>query len=74
MTFKKFKLLMLVAVFCTFKSFAQTTDFKNPSLKYYLNPEKTRFIQFSGYMEFWARYSELNPGSLVNEQAEKRRL
>lgn len=70
MTFKNFKLLMLIGVLCVFKGNAQTTDFKNPSLKYYLNPEKTRFIQFSGYMEFWARYSELNPGSLVNDQAE----
>ncbi|MBS7229439.1 hypothetical protein KHA90_00235 [Flavobacterium psychroterrae] len=71
MTLKKFKLLFLIGVLCVLKGNAQTTDFKNPALKYYLNPEKTRFIQFSGYMEFWARYSELNPGSLVNDQPEK---
>jgi len=41
-------------------------DFGNPTLTHYLNEEKTRSIQFSGYTEIWARYAELNPGSLVN--------
>ena len=41
-------------------------DFGNPTLTHYLNDEKTRSISFSGYAELWARYAELNPGSLVN--------
>lgn len=47
---------------------AQTNDFGNPKLIHYLNNEHTRFISFSGYAELWARYSQLNPGSLVNNE------
>ena len=68
MNFKKSHLALLVCLFGFIKVSAQTTDFKNPQLAYYLNKDKSRFIQFSGYMEFWARYSELNPGSKVNEE------
>jgi len=67
MTLRKLSFLFLLGALCMFKGSAQTTDFKNPALKYYLNDEKTRFIQFSGYMEFWARYTELNPGSKIND-------
>lgn len=49
------------------KGYAQKkNDFGNPTLTHYLNDEKTRSISFSGYTEIWARYAELNPGSLVN--------
>ncbi|MDV6168223.1 hypothetical protein R1T16_07285 [Flavobacterium sp. DG1-102-2] len=44
----------------------KTNDFGNPTLTHFFNPEKTRSISFSGYTEIWARYAELNPGSLVN--------
>jgi len=68
MTIRKLGFLLFGITLCTITANAQTTDFDNPALKHYLNPEKTRFISFSGYMEFWARYTELNPGSLVNDQ------
>jgi hypothetical protein len=48
---------------------AQTNDFGNPKLTHFLNKEHTRYISFSGYAELWARYSQLNPGSLVNNEA-----
>ncbi|WP_312823709.1 hypothetical protein [Epilithonimonas sp.] len=48
----------------------KTNDFKNPLLTHYLNDEHTRYISFSGYAELWARYTQLNPGSLVNSQPE----
>lgn len=44
-------------------------DFNNPALTHYLNDEHTRYISFSGYAELWARYTQLNPGSLINNQA-----
>lgn len=44
-------------------------DFNNPSLTHYLNDEHTRYISLSGYAEFWARYTQLNPGSLINNEA-----
>lgn len=44
-------------------------DFNNPALTHYLNDEHTRYLSFSGYAELWARYAQLNPGSLVNDQA-----
>ncbi|SDF27568.1 hypothetical protein [Epilithonimonas hungarica] len=45
-------------------------DFNNPPLTHYLNDEHTRYLSFSGYAEIWARYTQLNPGSLVNNEAE----
>lgn len=47
---------------------AQTNDFGNPKLTHYLNKEHTRYVSFSGYAELWARYTQLNPGSLVNNE------
>lgn len=44
-------------------------DFNNPGLTHYLNDEHTRYVSFSGYAELWARYTQLNPGSLINDQA-----
>jgi hypothetical protein len=45
---------------------AQDTKANKP-LKYYLNEDKTHFIAFSGYAQVWARFTELNPGSKINE-------
>ncbi|MFZ4863355.1 hypothetical protein ACL9RF_14350 [Sphingobacterium sp. Mn56C] len=45
---------------------AQTNDFGNPKLTHFLNQEHTRYISFSGYAELWARYSQLNPGTTIN--------
>ncbi|WP_294202077.1 hypothetical protein [uncultured Chryseobacterium sp.] len=44
-------------------------DFGNPALTHYLNEQRTRYISFSGYAELWARYAQLNPGSMVNNDA-----
>jgi len=44
-------------------------DFNNPGLTHYLNDEHTRYVSFSGYAELWARYTQLNPGSLINDQS-----
>lgn len=41
-------------------------DFGNPALTHYLNDQHTRYISFSGYAELWARYAQLNPGSMIN--------
>lgn len=44
-------------------------DFGNPALTHYLNEQHTRYISFSGYAELWARYAQLNPGSMINNDA-----
>lgn len=44
-------------------------DFNNPGLTHYFNEDHSRYISFSGYAELWARYTQLNPGSLVNNEA-----
>lgn len=44
-------------------------DFNNPVLTHYLNDDNSRYISFSGYEELWARYAQLNPGSLINNEA-----
>lgn len=44
-------------------------DFGNPALTHYLNEQRTRYISFSGYAELWARYAQLNPGSMINNDA-----
>lgn len=58
--------LSLLAGFINTINAQKKNDFGNPTLTRYLNDEKTRSISFSGYTEIWARYLELNPGSLVN--------
>lgn len=45
---------------------AQSNEFGNPKMTKFLNKEKTRYVSFSGYAELWARYTQMNPGSLVN--------
>ncbi|WP_307452691.1 hypothetical protein [Chryseobacterium sp. SORGH_AS_1048] len=44
-------------------------DFNNPALTHYFNEQHSRYISFSGYAELWARYTQLNPGSMVNNDA-----
>lgn len=44
-------------------------DFDNPALTHYLNEQHSRYISFSGYAELWARYAQLNPGSMINNDA-----
>jgi hypothetical protein len=39
---------------------------QEPAMVFHFNKEKTRYVQFSGYLQIWARYTELNPGSQVN--------
>jgi hypothetical protein len=39
---------------------------QEPAMAFHFNKEKTKYVQFSGYLQIWARYTELNPGSLVN--------
>lgn len=58
--------LMLLTGAINNVSAQKKNEFGNPTLTKYLNDEKTRSISFSGYTEIWARYVELNPGSLVN--------
>jgi hypothetical protein len=43
----------------------------NP-LTHYFNREQTHYIKFSGYAQLWARYTEHNPGSKINESLVKR--
>ena len=33
----------------------------------FLNVEKTHYIKFKGYAQIWARYTEMNPGSKIEE-------
>nr|WP_315396169.1 hypothetical protein [uncultured Sphingobacterium sp.] len=61
-------LLLTVGLTGIHTSNAQTNDFGNPKLIHYLNKEHTRYVSFSGYAELWARYTQLNPGSLVNNE------
>ena len=65
---KNFTLLAIVFFAGMAQTFAQSNDFGNPTLIHYLNKDKTRFIQLSGYAEIWARYTQLNPGSIVNSE------
>ena len=68
MKFKHFTLLILLFFTGVTASHAQSNDFGNPSLIHYFNKDKSRFIQVSGYAEIWARYTQLNPGSMVNNE------
>lgn len=58
---------MLVAANANLQA-QKKNDFGNPSLTHYFNDAKTRYIGLSGYAELWARYTQLNPGSLVNSE------
>ena len=62
--------VVLLAFFGVNKMNAQEkkNDFGNPPLIHYLNDEHTRSISLSGYAEAWARYTQLNPGSMINDQ------
>lgn len=67
-----YKIGILALLTLSFYSKAQAqkkNDFNNPPLTHYLNDEHTRYLSFSGYAELWARYTQLNPGSLINNQA-----
>ncbi|KRT13338.1 hypothetical protein ASU31_25080 [Pedobacter ginsenosidimutans] len=65
--------LYLIWVICSFFfNYASAQDKKqNKPLVAYLNEDKSHFIKFSGYGQFWARYTQLNPGSKVNESLTK---
>ena len=41
-------------------------------LNYYLSKDHSRFIKISGYMELWARYTNMNPGTTINNSAVSR--
>ncbi|QNR85020.1 hypothetical protein H9N25_00465 [Pedobacter riviphilus] len=62
----RFSLVIFLFVGCLLTVSAQEKKANKP-LKYYLNDDKTHFIAFSGYAQIWARYTELNPGSKINE-------
>jgi len=66
--FIKVGTLMLLSLVGLTKVEAQTkkNDFNNPPLTYYLNDDHTRFFSVSGYAELWARYTQMNPGSMIN--------
>jgi len=68
---KQFKvgMIALVSLLSLVQIKAQTkNDFKNPSLIHFLNDDHTRYVQFSGYAELWGRYTQLNPGSTINNE------
>lgn len=54
--------LFLLFLFFTTNMLAQST-FRIP-----LNKEKDQYINISGSIQGWVRYTEMNPGSLVNEK------
>lgn len=65
----KMGMIALVSLVSMTKITAQVkNDFKNPPLTHFLNDEHTRYIQLSGYAELWARYTQLNPGSTINNE------
>ncbi|WP_210149053.1 hypothetical protein [Chryseobacterium scophthalmum] len=63
-----FILVSVVNVFSKVEA-QKKNDFNNPVLTHYLNDDHSRYISFSGYAELWARYAQLNPGSLINNEA-----
>ncbi|MFD2288591.1 hypothetical protein GJU39_10895 [Pedobacter petrophilus] len=64
--------IFLAITCCVFANPSAAQDKKqNKPLVAYLNDDKTHFIKFSGYGQFWARYTQLNPGSKVNESLKK---
>ncbi|WP_149276569.1 hypothetical protein [Pareuzebyella sediminis] len=52
-------------ILATHVLFAQH-PFDNKPLRYYMNEEKTTYIQFSTYLQLWTRINQNNPGSTVN--------
>ncbi|MBQ4820959.1 porin [Aquimarina sp. MMG016] len=61
--------------FWTVNSIAQQPDTNvqdnNKPLQWYLNEQKTRWIGFHTYAQFWARANDNNPGSIVSEKAQQ---
>jgi len=45
---------------------------KNKPLIHYMNEDKTHYIKFGGYGQFWTRYTDLNPGSKIDESIVKK--
>ncbi|MFP3836029.1 hypothetical protein, partial [Chryseobacterium sp. SIMBA_028] len=69
---KSFKTGLVVLTFMSMGAGVKAqkkNDFNNPGLTHYLNDEHSRYISFSGYAELWARYTQMNPGSLINNEA-----
>ncbi|WP_442588976.1 hypothetical protein ACSBL2_23415 [Pedobacter sp. AW31-3R] len=64
----KYRLLLLSSLFCFFGSLELSAQDKpeDSRLNYYLSKDHSRFIKFSGYMELWARYTNMNPGTIIN--------
>ena len=54
--------LVLLPVLTSFNAFTQEI------LKFQLSEEKDQHIQISGSAQLWLRYTDMNPGSLVNNE------
>lgn len=69
----KYKLQLLTAVlFLTAQLHGYAQDKPEDSrLNYYLTKDHKRFVKVSGYMELWARYTNMNPGTLINNSLVK---
>ena len=66
----KIGMIALLSLVSLTKMSAQAkNDFGNPPLTHYFNDTHSRYIQLSGYAELWGRYTQLNPGSTINNEA-----
>jgi len=64
----KYKLLFLTAAIllsAQLRGYAQEKP-EDSRLNYFLTKDHKRFVKVSGYMELWARYTNMNPGTMIN--------
>jgi hypothetical protein len=62
-------LLIFLAVFitdCRLYAQGNPAPEKGTFVKF-LNEEKTHYVKFNGYAQIWARYTNMNPGSKIDE-------
>ncbi|WP_442590495.1 hypothetical protein ACSBL2_04630 [Pedobacter sp. AW31-3R] len=50
---------------------AERDKHTNKPLIHYLNDDRSHYIKFGGYAQVWARYTEMNPGSKIDESVIK---
>ena len=70
---KKIVQIGMLSLLCvgSFSNLAAQTTKDNPTEeKKETKTDKNKSLSFSGYTEIWARYSQLNPGSTVNGEAQ----
>ena len=63
------KKILLFAVFFAALSFGQGSPDYGGGLKCNINPEGTKYIRFILWNQIWMRSSQMNPGTMIGEEA-----